>query len=190
MWSTTRCFLDIPETRRGARLGSMRFAGEPLGIGNRVTDVQLVFSDRRSRHDVVIVGAGPGGLAVARELEHRHRISALVVDKASAPAMSWRNRYDNFRLNTNGYLSHLPGQRIPLSAGRWPSKEDMVGYFDSYVRQQNIRLALGSEVNRIEPAAEGWRGDTSQGDIRSSAALLASGTNRTPAIYQWPRLTI
>ena len=133
----------------------MRFAGEPLGIGNRVTDVQLVFSDRRSRHDVVIIGAGPGGLAVARELEHRHRISALVVDKASAPAMSWRNRYDNFRLNTNGYLSHLPGQRIPLSAGRWPTKEDMVGYFDSYVRQQNIRLALGSEVNRIERAAEG-----------------------------------
>jgi len=103
--------------------------------------------------------------------------------------MSWRNRYDNFRLNTNGYLSHLPGQRIPLSAGRWPSKEDMVGYFDSYVRQQNIRLALGSEVNRIERAAEGWRVDTSQGDIRSSAVVLATGRYRTPAIPPWPGLS-
>ena len=152
-------------------------------------NVQHVFSDRPSRHDVVIVGAGPGGLAVARELEHRHRISALVVDKASAPAMSWRNRYDNFRLNTNGYLSHLPGQRIPLSAGRWPTKEDMVGYFDSYVRQQNIRLELGSEVNRIERAAEGWRVDTSQGDIRTSAVVLATGRYRTPAIPPWPGLS-
>ena len=103
--------------------------------------------------------------------------------------MSWRNRYDNFRLNTNGYLSHLPGQRIPLSAGRWPTKEDMVGYFDSYVRQQNIRLALGSEVNRIERAAEGWRVDTSQGDIRTSAVVLATGRYRTPAIPPWPGLS-
>src|ERR1700722_15691223 len=182
MWSTTRCFLDIPETRRGGRLGSTPFAGEPPGNGNRVINVQLVFSERRSRHDVVIVGAGPGGLAVARELEHRHRISALVVDKASAPAMSCGNRYDNFRLNTNGYLSHLPGQRIPLSAGRWPTKEDMVRYFDSYVRQQNIRLALGSEVNRIERAADGWRVDTSPGDIRSAAVVLAPGRARTPVL--------
>src|SRR6201999_2601306 len=182
MWSTTRCFLDIQETRLGARLGSTPFAVEPQGNRNRVIDVQCVFSDRRSRHDVVIVGAGPGGLAVARELGHQHQVSALVVDKASAPAMSWRNRYDNFRLNTNGYLSHLPGQRIPLSAGRWPSKEDMVGYFDSYVRQQNIRLALGSEVNRIERAAAGWRVDTSQGDIPTSAVVLATGRYCTPAM--------
>ena len=72
--------------------------------------------------------------------------------------MSWRNRYDNFRLNTNGYLSHLPGQRIPLSAGRWPTKDDMVGYFDRYVRQQNITLALGREVNRIDRAGGGLAG--------------------------------
>jgi len=102
--------------------------------------------------------------------------------------MSWRNRYDNFRLNTNGYLSHLPGQRIPLSAGRWPTKEDMVGYFDSYVRQQDISLALGREVSRIERASTGWRVDTSQGDIAASAVVLATGRYRTPAIPPWPGL--
>jgi putative flavoprotein involved in K+ transport len=150
--------------------------------------VQLVFSDRRTRHDVVIVGAGPAGLAVARQLEHRHRISAVVVEKAAAPAVSWRNRYDNFRLNTNGYLSHLPGQRIPLRAGRWPTKEDMVGYFDRYVRQQNITLALDCEVKRIDRAGEGWRVQTSQGDIRTTAVVLATGRYRTPGIPPWPGL--
>ena len=58
--------------------------------------------------DVVIVGAGPAGLAVARELDHQHGLTALVLDRAAAPAISWRNRYDNFRLNTTGFLSHLP----------------------------------------------------------------------------------
>jgi putative flavoprotein involved in K+ transport len=150
--------------------------------------MQPVFNDRQSRPDVVVIGAGPSGLAVARELEHRHRISAVVVEKAAAPAVSWRNRYDNFRLNTNGFLSHLPGQRIPLTAGRWPTKEDMVRYFDRYVRLQNITLALGCEVNRIERAAGDWLVDTSSGEIRTSAVVLATGKYHTPAVPPWPGL--
>ncbi|HZC08494.1 MAG TPA: NAD(P)/FAD-dependent oxidoreductase [Mycobacterium sp.] len=147
-----------------------------------------MFNDRQSRADVVVIGAGPSGLAVARELEHRHRVSALVVEKATAPAVSWRNRYDNFRLNTNGFLSHLPGQRIPLTAGRWPTKEDMVRYFDRYVRQQDITLELGCEVNRIDRAADGWLVGTSSGTIRTAAVVLATGKYRTPAVPPWPGL--
>jgi putative flavoprotein involved in K+ transport len=147
-----------------------------------------VFSDRQSKPDVVVIGAGPSGLAVARELRHRHGIWALVIDKAAAPAVSWRNRYDNFRLNTNGFLSHLPGQRIPLTAGRWPTKEDMVRYFDRYVRQQDITLALGCEVNHIDRSANGWLVGTSWGEIRTPAVVLATGKYRTPVVPPWPGL--
>ncbi|MGA9493680.1 MAG: NAD(P)/FAD-dependent oxidoreductase [Mycobacterium sp.] len=134
------------------------------------------------------MGAGPSGLAVARELEHRHGISTLVVEKAAAPAVSWRTRYDNFRLNTNGFLSHLPGQRIPLTAGRWPTKEDMVRYFDSYVRRQNITVALGCEVAGIDRAPQGWQIETSSGDLYPSAVVLATGRYRTPVVPPWPGL--
>ena len=147
-----------------------------------------MFSDCQSKPDAVVIGAGPSGLAVARELRHRHGISALVVDKAAAPAVSWRNRYDNFRLNTNGFLSHLPGQRIPLTAGRWPTKEDMVRYFDRYVRQQDLTLALGCEVNRIDRTANGWLIDTASGEIRTPAVVLATGKYRTPVVPPWPGL--
>jgi putative flavoprotein involved in K+ transport len=143
---------------------------------------------QQSRPDVVVIGAGPAGLAVARELEHHHRISALVIDRAAAPAVSWRTRYDNFRLNTNGFLSHLPGQRIPLAAGRWPTKEDMVCYFDSYVRLQNITLQLECEVSRIDRAEGGWLIDTSSGKVRTSAVVLATGRYHTPIIPPWPGL--
>jgi len=117
--------------------------------------------------DAVVVGAGPAGLAVARELDHQHGIKALVLDRAAAPAISWRTRYDNFRLNTTGFLSHLPGQRIPLNAGRWPTKEDMVRYFDHYVQRQNIELLLGCKVRRVDRADGFWQLDTSSGQIRT-----------------------
>src|SRR6201997_5284452 len=138
--------------------------------------------------DAVVIGAGPSGLAVARELEHHHGIKTLVVSGAAAPAISWRTRYDNFRLNTNGFLSHLPGQRIPLRAGRWPSREDMVGYFDRYVQRENIALKLECEVNRIDRAEGGWQLDTSSGEIRTAAIILATGNYRTPTIPPWPGL--
>ena len=139
--------------------------------------------------EALVIGAGPSGLAVARELEHKHGVDTLVVDRAAAPAISWRTRYDNFRLNTTGFLSHLPGQRIPLSAGRWPTRESMVRYFDNYVRRQNITLELGCEVNGVERAAGGWRLDTSSGEIRTRAIVLATGNYRTPTIPPWPGLS-
>lgn len=140
------------------------------------------------RHDAVVIGAGPAGLAIARQLEHRHGIATLVVDRAPAPVYSWRTRYDNFRLNTTGFLSHLPGQRIPLAAGRWPTREDMVRYFDSYVRRQHIALELGCEVKEIDRASGGWRVNTSTGEIRTRTIVLATGNYRTPVVPQWPGL--
>jgi putative flavoprotein involved in K+ transport len=139
--------------------------------------------------DAVVIGAGPAGLAVARELEHQHGIKALVLDRAAAPAISWRNRYDNIRLNTTGFLSHLPGQRIPLNAGRWPTKEDMVRYFDHYVARQHIALRLGCEVHRVDRAGGLWRLDTSSGEIRTPAIVLATGNYCAPTIPAWPGLS-
>ena len=139
--------------------------------------------------DAVVIGAGPAGLAVARELDHQHGIKALVLDRAAAPAISWRTRYDNFRLNTTGFLSHLPGQRIPLNAGRWPTKEDMVRYFDHYVQRQNIALKLGCEVHRVDRAGGVWQLDTSSGVIRTAAIVLATGNYSAPTIPAWPGLS-
>jgi thioredoxin reductase len=134
----------------------------------------------------VVIGAGPGGLAVARQLKHERDIDALVVDRAEAPAPAWRNRYDGFRLNTCGFWSHLPGQHIPRRSGRWPRRDDMVDYFDDYVRRQGLRLALGAAVSRLDRDDGRWRIDTDDGVLTTKAAVVATGNYHTPDLPAWP----
>ncbi|PEG34192.1 pyridine nucleotide-disulfide oxidoreductase [Mycolicibacterium agri] len=135
---------------------------------------------------VIIVGAGPCGLAIARQLNHEQHIDALVVDRADTPAASWRNRYDGFRLNTCGFWSHLPGQHIPRRYGRWPERDDMVNYFDDYVRRQRLRLALGVTVRRIDAEQSRWVLTTDSGELSAHAVIVATGNYHTPALPSWP----
>jgi putative flavoprotein involved in K+ transport len=136
--------------------------------------------------EVLIIGAGPCGLAIARQLRHQHGIDALVLDRAAAPAQAWRDRIDGFRLNTCGFWSHLPGQRIPREHGRWPGRDALVDYFDDYVRRQRLRVELGATVSRVDRAADGWV--VSLGNERRSAAavVVATGNYHTPVLPAWP----
>ncbi|MCV7417564.1 flavin-containing monooxygenase [Mycolicibacterium litorale] len=139
------------------------------------------------RHErVLIVGAGPCGLAIARQLRHEQNVDALVLDRAAAPASAWRDRYDGFRLNTCGYWSHLPGQPIPRRYGRWPRRDDMVDYFDSYVRRQRLRLALGVTVTRIDRDDDRWHLTTDAESYTADAVVIATGNYHTPALPAWP----
>ncbi|MDA2892379.1 NAD(P)/FAD-dependent oxidoreductase [Mycolicibacterium sp. BiH015] len=135
---------------------------------------------------VVVVGAGPCGLAIARRLRHDHGVDALVVDRADAPASTWRSLYDGFRLNTCGFWSHLPGQRIPARYGRWPGRDEMVDYFDEYVRRHDIRVRLRCTVARVDREGGGWVLSTDDGPIRCAAVVIATGNYHTPSYPAWP----
>ena len=135
--------------------------------------------------ETLIVCAGPCVLAIARQLRHRHGVRALVLDRDTAPASAWRARYDGFRLNTCGWWSHLPGQRIPVRHGRWPNREAMVDYFDDYVRRQDIRLALGTDVHRIERHDATWQVITGHHRYTAPAVVVATGNYRQPWQPHW-----
>lgn len=135
---------------------------------------------------IVVLGAGPSGLGIARQLKHVHGLEPLVVDRAEFPAASWRARYDGFRLNTCGYWSHLPGQRMPMRYGRWPRRDQLVEYFDDYVARQQVRLALGVEAVRVDRQRSHWQISTDREAITASAVVIATGHYHTPWWPSWP----
>ena len=91
--------------------------------------------------DVLVVGAGPAGLAVAACLRRRG-VDVLVVDRGAAVGDSWRRRYDRLHLHTPRVQSALPGLRMPRRYGRWVAKDDVAAYLRQLRRPPRHRAAL------------------------------------------------
>ena len=136
--------------------------------------------------EVVIIGAGPAGVGTAAILG-RAGVDALVVEAEETIVPAWRARYDGFILNTSRWFSHLPGRRFPREASLWPSRDALVAYYDGYARDHDLRVQLGTAVERIDRAADGgWRLETSRGRIVAPRVVVATGKYRTPVIPSWP----
>ncbi len=135
---------------------------------------------------VHVIGAGPGGLAVAAALTRRG-VPALVLERSDAVGASWRRHYDRLRLHTTRHLSGLPGLAIPRSAGRWVARDDVVRYLEQYVRHHDLDVRTGTEVQRVDRGEEGWVLTTADGDaLPARQVVVATGYNHTPVAPDWP----
>ncbi|WP_392543532.1 flavin-containing monooxygenase [Oryzobacter telluris] len=147
-----------------------------------------------SHVDVVVIGAGPGGLAVAASLRAAG-VRAVVVDRAEAVGSSWRRHYDRLHLHTPRRWSALPGLDIPRRFGRWVARDDVVAYLEQYAAHHELDVRLGSAVSRIDradatgPDAEGarWVVHLADGsDLTARDVVVATGYNHTPVTPDWP----
>jgi cation diffusion facilitator CzcD-associated flavoprotein CzcO len=138
-----------------------------------------------SEHDVVVIGAGPGGVAVALSLRDRG-VHPLLIDKADDVVSAWRSRYDRLKLNTGRPFSHMPNRPYPRGTAMFPSRDDVVAYFDRHAREGGIELGLGTEVHRIDRRTPGWRLQTSRSEIDARHVVVATGNQHTPHNPEWP----
>ncbi|WP_329281716.1 flavin-containing monooxygenase [Streptomyces sp. NBC_00691] len=137
-------------------------------------------------HPVYVIGAGPGGLAVAAALRARG-VRAVVLEKSDAVGASWRAHYDRLRLHTTRRLSALPGLRIPRSFGRWVARADVVRYLEKYAEKHELEIVTGVEVFRVERAGADWVLHATGGRrLTGRAVVVATGHNHTPRLPDWP----
>ncbi|MGA5039348.1 flavin-containing monooxygenase [Streptomyces capoamus] len=137
---------------------------------------------------VYVIGAGPGGLAVAQALRARG-VRAVVLEKSDRVGASWRRHYDRLHLHTTRRLSALPGLRIPRRFGRWVSRDDLVRYLEKYAEHHALEIVTGVEVHRVERTGDGtgWLLHASGGrELTGSAVVVATGFNHTPRLPDWP----
>jgi cation diffusion facilitator CzcD-associated flavoprotein CzcO len=138
-----------------------------------------------TERQVVVIGAGPAGVAAAVALKDR-RLRPLVVDEADEVASSWRTRYDRLRLNTCRPLSHLPRRRFAKGTPMFPSRDQLIAHIDEHAHEDGIDLQLGTRVERIERSNGGWAVQTSAGELRAPQVIVATGYEAEPIIPDWP----
>lgn len=134
---------------------------------------------------VVVIGAGPSGVAAALSLRDRG-LRPLLIDRSDHVGSSWAARYDRLRLNTGRLTSHMPNRRYPKGTGMFPTRDEVVEHLDHHAHEDGIELLLGTLVRRIDRSATGWQLVTSAGDISAAQVVVATGYEHTPRLPDWP----
>lgn len=133
----------------------------------------------------IVVGAGPSGLAVAACLR-RAGHAPTVLEQRDAVGASWRRHYDRLHLHTPKSGSALPGLPFPRGAPRYPSRQQVVDYLDTYARHFGIAPHFGQRVVDARPEGEHWRVGTDEETRRTRHLIVATGYNHEPHIPSWP----
>lgn len=137
-----------------------------------------------SRHgagvaEVVVVGAGPTGLACAAALA-RHGVAAVVLERGSDVGSAWRSRYRALRLNSGRPFSALPGLRFPRGTPMFPTRDHVVRYLEDYHDRHGLDVRAGSCVTRVDQDDGRWRVTTSRERLIAAQVVVATGLLSVP----------
>ena len=137
---------------------------------------------------VVIIGAGPAGIATAVSLAELG-VRSVIIDREAQVASSWRGRYDRLKLDTNKWISRLPGRPYPKGTPSFPTRIQVADYLERHAHIDGIDHRLNTGVERVEPLADGgWQLQTSGGNIAARHVVVGTGRANTPVIPAWPGL--
>jgi cation diffusion facilitator CzcD-associated flavoprotein CzcO len=140
---------------------------------------------REEGEPVLIIGAGPAGLAVAAELR-RAGVESEILERGTAVGYSWRGHYDRLTLNTCRWFSKLSHEPFPGSVGVFPTRDEWVRYLECYAERHEVLVRYGVRVDRIDPCEGGWRVTTPDGDRVARQVVVTMGHQHTPLLPDWP----
>jgi cation diffusion facilitator CzcD-associated flavoprotein CzcO len=140
-----------------------------------------------SNNKVIIIGAGPAGLAVAACLKQAG-IPNLILEKGDQVGATWRRHYDRLNLHTDKKNSELPFAPYPREYPRYPSRDQVVKYLEYYAKCFELNIRFDQEVKSTRWEAGQWLVETQDTLHASPNLVVATGYARQPVRPTWPGL--
>ena len=135
--------------------------------------------------NVVIVGAGPAGLAVAACLKQAG-MDFLILEKAGEVAPSWRRHYRRLHLHTVKSFSSLPFVPFPKNHPRYVPREKVVAYLDAYAERFRLEPRFGVTVKSVRRDGGKLLVETDAGTFNARKVVVATGNNAEPITPSFP----
>ncbi|MBL7941295.1 MAG: NAD(P)/FAD-dependent oxidoreductase, partial [Flavobacteriales bacterium] len=130
--------------------------------------------------DVIIIGAGPAGLATGAALR-KLNIPFLILEQSDQVAHSWHNHYERLHLHTVKELSALPYQPFPKEFPRYVPRKGVVSYLTDYARNFDIQPVFNQKVTDIVRQGDQWEVRVAGGTVYPAKhVILTTGINRQP----------
>lgn len=139
------------------------------------------------RAETLIIGASAAGLAVARCLQRRGALFVLL-EKNRVVGGLWRNRYDRLHLHTSKRLSALPDHAFAGDVPKYPSRDQVVAYLETYARDFDLAPRFGEQVTSVRRVEGGWQALTANNRYRASNVVIATGYARNPYRPTWSQI--
>jgi cation diffusion facilitator CzcD-associated flavoprotein CzcO len=135
---------------------------------------------------ILIIGAGPGGLAVGGRLRQAG-LDFEVVEQSGNIAHSWHNHYDRLHLHTVKQLSALPGLEFPEDYPLFVPRTQLIQYYEQYAGHFNIQPHFHAKVTDIKPTQDQkWEVHIKdQEGFMAERVVIATGVNRVPYYPHW-----
>ena len=137
--------------------------------------------------DVLVIGAGPAGLAVSACLRDRG-VAHQLVEREQDVASTWRRHYTRLRLHTVKGYSALPGMPWPRGTPQYPSRDQVIAYLTRYSAERAVPPTFGVDVKRIARAADRFSVETNRGTLTPRFVVVATGYNGVPKAPAFPGL--
>src|SRR4051794_3186448 len=131
---------------------------------------------------VVIVGAGPGGLAMSHELTAAG-VDHVVLERGHV-GNSWRHeRWDSLRLLTPNWMTVLPGYRYQgAEPNGFMRATEVVQFLEQYRGQLAPPVLTGVNVESIRRTGDGFDVHADHGVWRCRAVVAATGASSSPRL--------
>lgn len=141
--------------------------------------------------DVVILGAGQGGLALAANLRLMG-VDALILEKSERVGDGWRKRYHSLVLHDPVWADHLPYLPFPQSWPIYSAKDKIADWFEFYAQAMELNVWCSADMKSAayDEGARTWTlaVQTPEGErtITTRDVVLATGAAGEPHVPDFP----
>jgi putative flavoprotein involved in K+ transport len=135
----------------------------------------------RDHFDVVVIGAGQAGLAIAYFLAQQRR-RFVILEAADTIGAAWQSRWDSLVLFTPRRYDALPGLSFPGDPDGYPSRDEVVAYLEEYASTFALPVEVNSAARSVTANDGTFAVELGDRRIEADQVVVATGAFQVPHV--------